>query len=88
MPRFAGGDSKLGKLLAYVLIPEGGGGGADGPWCMRCKGPITAEQHSVRLRFEHDPHGHRGLTGLYHDYCSKPFESLARVINMLSFRPF
>jgi hypothetical protein len=65
-----------------------GGSGPHGPWCVRCNRPITAEQRSVRIRFEHDPDGHAGLTGLYHTHCSKPFASIARAMKALSFRPF
>jgi hypothetical protein len=41
---------------------------------------------SVRVDFPNDPHGLRGLSGLYHATCSKPFASMARAMNMLSFR--
>jgi len=40
----------------------------------------------VRVDFPHDPHGFRGLSGLYHAECGKPFASMARAMNMLSFR--
>jgi hypothetical protein len=56
--------------------------GADGPWCASCKAPITKAQRSVRVQFDSDPHGFRGLTGEYHEPCSKPFASLAHVINV------
>jgi hypothetical protein len=65
-----------------------GGRGPDEPWCTSCKAPIGEGQPSVQIRFSHDPHGHGGLTGLYHKHCSKPFESLAHALNMLSSRPF
>jgi hypothetical protein len=81
MPRFARGESKQGECLAYLLIPAGGGGGAGGPWCTSCRAPITEEQRSARVHFNHDPHGHKGFTGLYHAECSKPFASMARIIN-------
>jgi hypothetical protein len=42
----------------------------------------------MRVDFSNDPHGHKGLSGLYHEACGKRFASLARAINMLSFRRF
>jgi hypothetical protein len=59
-------------------------GGPNDPSCASCRAPITAGQRSVRIDFATDPHGHRGLSGLYHADCGKPFESLARAINMMS----
>lgn len=59
-----------------------GGGGPHGPWCTSCKAPITQSQRRVRIRFENDPHGFRGLTGDYHEACGKPFASLAHVIRV------
>jgi hypothetical protein len=77
----------LEENVAYQLMRAGGGGPHE-PWCTSCKSPITAEQQSVRIDFANDPHGHEGLSGLYHAECGKVFQSLARAINMLSFRPF
>jgi hypothetical protein len=75
--------------MAYFEMVEGGGGGSPHePWCTKCKAPITAGQRSVRIVFDDDPHGHRGLTGLYHEHCSRPFQSLAHALKVLSFRPF
>ena len=59
-----------------------------GPWCTSCKAPITSNERSVRVHFANDPHGFRGLTGLYHEACSKPFASMAHAINMMSLRRF
>jgi hypothetical protein len=56
-----------------------------GPWCACCKEPITGGQRSVRVHFANDPHGFRGLTGEYHEACSKPFVSLAHVVNLKPF---
>ena len=61
------------------------GGGSNDPTCANCHRPITADQRSKRIDFANDPHGYRGLSGLYHVECSKPFDSLANAINMLSF---
>jgi hypothetical protein len=65
-----------------------GGDGPHGPWCASCKAPITKNQRSVHVHFDSDPHGFRGLTGEYHEDCSKPFASMARAINVMSFRRF
>jgi hypothetical protein len=65
-----------------------GGSGPNGPWCNACRAPITKDQRSVRIDFNHDPQGHRGLSGLYHEHCSKPFASLAKVINLNWFGRF
>jgi len=59
-----------------------------GPWCASCKQPITGGQRSVRVLFDNDPHGFRGLTGEYHEACSRPFQSLARVVNLKWFGRF
>lgn len=53
-----------------------------GPWCASCKEPIAEGQRSVRVHFDTDPHGFRGLSGQYHETCSKPFQSLAHVVNL------
>jgi hypothetical protein len=65
-----------------------GGEGSHGPWCASCKAPIAQAQRSVRVHFDSDPHGFRGLTGEYHEACSKPFASLAHVINVTKFSRF
>lgn len=58
-------------------------GGAFGtPWCRACKQPILKIQRATRVDFQTDPGGERGLSGDYHVACSKPFASLARVVNM------
>jgi hypothetical protein len=60
------------------------GGGDPGPSCCVCKAPILQGQSTTRLYFETDPNGAKGLTGMYHVACSKPFDSLANAINMMS----
>jgi hypothetical protein len=60
------------------------GGGSNDPTCTSCHQPIIAQQRSIRIDFANDPHGHRGLSGLYHEECSKPFQSIAHAMNMLS----
>jgi hypothetical protein len=52
------------------------------PSCMACKQPIADGQRSTRIEFQTDPDGSAGLSGLYHTVCSKPYQSLARVVNM------
>lgn len=73
--------------MAYFEMSAGGGGPSE-PWCTSCKAPIAEEERSVRVDFATDPGGHKGLSGLYHEHCSKPFASLARAINTMSFGPF
>jgi hypothetical protein len=58
------------------------GGGPNEKWCPACKQPILQNQRAMRVDFRNDPHGHRGLSGDYHLECSKPFASLAHVINL------
>ena len=60
------------------------GGGQGGPSCRSCKRPFLEGERSTRITFANDPSGVQGLTGEYHVACSKPFDSLARAINMLS----
>lgn len=59
----------------------GFGGGDHSPFCVRCNLPI-GDQPSLRLNFPQDPHGHDGLTGIYHTACSKPFAAFERILNM------
>jgi hypothetical protein len=63
-------------------------GGSNDPSCTCCNGPITTDQRSVHIHFATDPKGYRGMTGLYHEHCGKPFQAMARAINMLSFSRF
>ena len=63
-------------------------GGSNDPTCTSCRGPITAQQRSIRVDFANDPQGHRGLSGLYHEDCGKPFQSIAHAMNMLSVSRF
>lgn len=70
-------------------MPSGGsGGGPEGPYCTSCREPIVEGQRGVRIDFNNDPQGHRGLSGLYHEQCSKPFAALARVANLNWFGRF
>ena len=77
----------LEVFMPFDPSPRGGDGPLE-PCCTSCKAPIGRGQRSVQITFSHDPHGHRGLTGLYHAQCGKPFQSLAHAFNVLSFRPF
>jgi hypothetical protein len=58
-----------------------GGGGFEGPPCKACRQPIMPGQPSTRVEFVRDEHG---MSGDYHKACSKPFDSLAYALNMLS----
>lgn len=57
-------------------------GEPNSPWCRACKQPIFQGQPATRVDFQTDPRGDEGLTGMYHSECSRPFASLARVINL------
>jgi hypothetical protein len=50
--------------------------------CMACKQPILDGQRATQVEFCTDPDGSAGLSGLYHAPCSRPYQSLARVVNM------
>lgn len=63
-------------------------GGSNDPTCTSCHRPITAQQRSVRIEFPNDPHGYRGLSGLYHAECGKPFQSLASAMDVMSLSRF
>jgi hypothetical protein len=58
------------------------GGEGGGRSCCGCKQPIHEGERAKRVHFDNDPHGFKGLTGDYHLRCSKPFASLAHVINL------
>lgn len=58
----------------------GGGGGYSR--CCCCGKPILDERQSVRVSFNNDPDGTQGLSGLYHEPCSKPFRAFAQVMNV------
>lgn len=75
-------------FMAFDCTPPKGGDEPCEPWCTSCKTPIGKNQRKVRVHFDSDPHGFRGLTGEYHEVCGKPFVSMARAINMMSFRRF
>jgi hypothetical protein len=53
-----------------------------GGWCLACRKPLESGQPVTRIDFQTDPDGRRGLSGLYHKVCSKPFSELAKVINL------
>jgi hypothetical protein len=58
------------------------GGGYCGPSCRACRQPILDGERTTHIAFNTDPTGAKGLTGDYHLACSKPFASLAQVINL------
>ena len=58
--------------------------GGSGPWCRACKQPIAKSEPATHIHFENDPHGFEGLTGDYHTACSKPFRSIADVLDVLA----
>jgi len=65
----------------------GGSGGDSGPFCVRCNLPI-GDEPSQRLHFQQDPHGHQGLSGLYHKRCAKPYASFERILNINTWSRF
>ena len=67
--------------MAY-LGTLGGGPPRGYPSCMACRQPIADGQRATRIDFRTDPDGTGGLSGLYHTVCSRPYQSLARVVNM------
>ena len=60
-------------------------GGWQGPVCRSCGQAILPDERATHIAFDNDRYGFKGLTGDYHLACSKPFSSLARVINMKPF---
>jgi hypothetical protein len=52
------------------------------PSCCACRQPIWRGQPAIHVHFNHDPVGAKGLTGDYHQQCSRPFQSMARVVNL------
>ena len=71
--------------MPFDATPDGNPGR---PTCKACRQPIWHGQPATRVDFQNDPDGTRGLTGLYHKRCSKPFQSMARVLNMNWFGRF
>ena len=49
------------------------GGDPRGPWCKGCSTPIERGQASTHMRFDKDPAGKLGLTGLWHSECARPY---------------
>jgi hypothetical protein len=70
------------ERAVYLDERFSGGGGFNRPSCRACKQPIEHGTRSIRVEFNNDPNGAKGLTGEYHIACSKPFASMARIINM------
>jgi hypothetical protein len=77
---------ELGGGILGDTVPLDGcnfeGGRYGRRWCLACKQPILQEQRARRVEFQTDPSGANGLTGDYHLECSKPYASLARVVNL------
>jgi hypothetical protein len=71
--------------MPFDEMPAGAPGG---PCCKACRQPIWPGQPATRLEFQNDPAGTLGLTGMYHRPCSKPYQSLARIMNMSPWRGF
>jgi len=83
MLRFEGSDGwEPGVYLDETNFA--GGGGFNNPSCRSCKQPILEGERSMRITFATDASGAQGLTGDYHATCGKPFDSLARALNVMS----
>lgn len=50
--------------------------------CKACREPIMDRERAVRIDFRHGNAETRGMSGLYHRECSKPFDSFAAILNM------
>jgi hypothetical protein len=70
--------------VPFDMMPDGD---PFGPICNACK-RLIGNQPAKWIEFASDPRGDRGLTGDYHAACSRPFEALARVINLRPFGSF
>ncbi len=53
-----------------------------GRMCNACGQPIGGDEPATRIDFASDPRGDKGLTGDYHRACGRPFQALARVVNL------
>lgn len=70
--------------MAFDLEP---GGDPRGPWCPKCRRPVTEGQPATRMVFPDDPDGRRGMTGLWHGECSRPlWDTVSRLRGLLGRR--
>ncbi|GAA0648784.1 hypothetical protein [Brevundimonas lenta] len=56
--------------MAYDAEP---GGDPRGPWCPKCRLPVKKGDPSTKMHFDHDPDGSKGLSGLWHGECARPY---------------
>jgi hypothetical protein len=57
--------------MAYDAEP---GGDPRGPHCPKCNGPIREGDKRTIMHFDHDPFGHKGLSGRpWHSECARPY---------------
>jgi hypothetical protein len=60
------------------------GGDPRGPWCRGCKRPITPGEPTTRMCFHEDPDGSRGISGVYHGECARPYwDTLTPILRRL-----
>jgi hypothetical protein len=58
------------------------GGEPHGPSCKACRQPIADGQPFIHVKFQRESEPVHEMSGLYHRQCSRPFESLARIVTM------
>ena len=56
--------------MAYDAEP---GGDPRGPWCPRCRLPVKPGDPATKMYFAEDPDGARGISGLWHGECARPY---------------
>jgi hypothetical protein len=56
--------------MAFDAVP---GGDPRGPTCPKCRRPVREGEPSTRMHFQDDPEGVRGLSGLWHGECARPY---------------
>jgi hypothetical protein len=72
-------------VRAFDLEP---GGDPRGPWCPKCKLPVTKGRPATRMVFREDPDGRKGFTGLWHGECARPYwDTLSPVLKRFGGRP-
>lgn len=67
--------------MAYDCDP---GGDPRGAWCPKCRRPVREGEPATRMHMAEDPDGSRGLSGLWHSECARPYwDTLTPLLNRL-----